>query len=209
MPKGVYVRVPRVTVVVRFWACVQKTSGGCWLWTKGVTRDGYGRFKHEGTTRRAHRVSWELTHGPIPNDLWVLHKCDNGLCVRPDHLFLGTAKDNTQDMIQKGRRYLMRGAEHHATQFTKEAVRQIRMRVASGTAQQAVADEFAVPVQTINGIVMGHVWGHAGGPIGALNVPLWSVRALVALAERRGTTALAELERAVRERADRQGIKCA
>lgn len=89
-------------VSIRFWSKVQKTSG-CWEWMARRDKDGYGQFRLKGKMRGAHKASWELTHGSIPDGLWVLHKCDNPSCVRPDHLFLGTAKDNTQDMVSKDR----------------------------------------------------------------------------------------------------------
>ena len=79
---------------------------GCILWTGGISRGGYGKIGmggHVGRTETAHRVVWRELRGPIPNDLCVLHKCDVRRCVNPDHLFLGTKKDNTQDMMRKGR----------------------------------------------------------------------------------------------------------
>src|SRR5258707_545503 len=85
----------------RFWRHVQK-SDNCWEWTNSLAR-GYGAF-YDGTRQVvASRFSWELHNGPITDGLWVLHRCDNRKCVRPDHLFLGTAEDNTQDSIAKGR----------------------------------------------------------------------------------------------------------
>lgn len=86
----------------RFWARVEKTEG-CWLWRGAVFRYGYGQFKMNQRVLQAHRLSWAFTYGPILDGLWVLHRCDTPLCVRPDHLFLGTARDNTQDSIAKGR----------------------------------------------------------------------------------------------------------
>jgi hypothetical protein len=89
----------------RFWAKVQK-SDGCWLWTAAARKNGYGIFaerRPRSRTYSAHRLSYELTFGPISSGLSVLHRCDNRRCVRPDHLFLGTARENTQDMIAKGR----------------------------------------------------------------------------------------------------------
>lgn len=92
----------------RFWDKVDK-SADCWLWTSAKNMDGYGemlvgrgsngRYKWE----RAHRMSYRLAIGPIPKGLWVLHRCDNPPCVRPDHLFLGTAADNAHDRDAKGR----------------------------------------------------------------------------------------------------------
>src|SRR5580692_10750217 len=96
-----------------FWKHVQKTDG-CWLWTGGKDSSGYGSFNWCGlivpnqyASISAHRASWLIHHGPISDDLRVLHDCDNPPCVRSDHLFLGTQKDNVQDCIQKRRR-----AEH-------------------------------------------------------------------------------------------------
>jgi hypothetical protein len=93
------------TVAERFWELVQK-SEGCWVWQGNIDDDGYGRFGSKGTVKQAHRVSWEIINGPIPEDVCVLHKCDNPPCVRPDHLFLGDRGDNAKDMASKGRQYL-------------------------------------------------------------------------------------------------------
>ena len=86
---------------IYFWPRVKK-SDGCWLWVGGKG-NGYGYVWHDNRTKRAHRVSWEMAYGPIPLGLFVCHKCDTPLCVRPDHLFLGTAKDNIEDCFIKGR----------------------------------------------------------------------------------------------------------
>lgn len=84
----------------RFWTFVER-GDGCWLWTGALGgRGGYGRFDAD----RAHRVAYELVVGPIPPGLFVCHHCDVPRCVRPDHLFVGTAKDNAQDRDRKGRR---------------------------------------------------------------------------------------------------------
>lgn len=102
----------RIPVEERFWSKVDKTES-CWIWkgnTSGPKRNGKLRYargyfsigrtkKHVGATR----FSFELANGPIPKGLFVCHKCDNSLCVRPDHLFLGTPQANTNDMIAKGR----------------------------------------------------------------------------------------------------------
>ena len=85
----------------RFWGFVNKTEG-CWLWV-GANNERYGLFSCFGRVMKAHRASWHLFVGPIPPGLHVLHKCDNPLCVRPDHLFLGTHVDNMADMARKGR----------------------------------------------------------------------------------------------------------
>lgn len=80
-------------------------NSGCWLWMGGLRPPGYGQIMKTGfpTSAFAHRVSWELYRGPIPDGMIVCHKCDTRSCVNPDHLFLGTNLDNTRDCISKGR----------------------------------------------------------------------------------------------------------
>jgi hypothetical protein len=100
-------RMNAVPVAERFWDKVRKQDGdGCWEWTANTNNQGYG-FIGSGPPQRkpllAHRVSFEIAFGPIATGMCVLHRCDNPLCVRPDHLFLGTLRDNTQDSIAKGR----------------------------------------------------------------------------------------------------------
>ena len=88
--------------VSRFWANVQKTNG-CWEWTGGKHAPGYGRLFVATKEMRAHRFSWLIHNGRIPDGLFVCHKCDNPNCVNPEHLFLGTHQDNMDDMVAKGR----------------------------------------------------------------------------------------------------------
>ena len=112
--------------VVRFWSCVDRT-GECWVWTAYLDPRGYGRFMRTWrSVVQAHRYSWELAHGPIGDPaLFVCHRCDNPKCVRPEHLFLGTAKDNTADMIAKGRH--SHGPRHSAATAAGHAKRRSRL----------------------------------------------------------------------------------
>lgn len=94
----------------KFWAKVLVLGlDECWPWVASTTHNGYGSFSvidpdtREHRLVRAHRYSWSIVNGPIPDDIMVLHSCDYRPCVNPNHLFLGTAKDNHDDMVEKGR----------------------------------------------------------------------------------------------------------
>lgn len=105
--KGGTVRV-RPPLNERFWAKVNKATGlgpdgECWEWTGHLMKFGYGVVRADGKVRKAHRVSYALNNGPVPDDMMVCHRCDNPSCVRPDHLFLGTQQDNMDDRMAKGR----------------------------------------------------------------------------------------------------------
>lgn len=95
------------TKEMRFWGQVDKSAGpdACWLWMGTKHFRGYGACTKQYGDTRAHRVSWLLTHGPIPDGLGVLHKCDTPLCVNPAHLYLGDQKQNSADCIARGRRH--------------------------------------------------------------------------------------------------------
>jgi hypothetical protein len=100
--------IAHATTEERFWSKVSKTND-CWLWIgarrkrQGGGWGDYGSFRFNGKTCSASRIAWELTHGPIPDGLCVLHRCDNPPCCNPTHLFLGTVADNALDKANKGR----------------------------------------------------------------------------------------------------------
>lgn len=155
---------------VRFWPLVQKGEG-CWEWQGAKEHHGHGRLRMHGKFIRAHRYSWELHYGPIPAGLAVCHKCDNPPCVRPDHLFLGTAADNAHDRDQKGR--TSRGSEHAASVknrlrgsgmsdvLTEADVVAIRSRVTGRFGEQsALAREYGVHPSVISNIVRRRRWTH-------------------------------------------------
>ena len=141
----------------RFWSKVNKSApGGCWEWTAYTSR-GYGRFWLNGVHNPAHRISWEMANGPIPpgsgyHGTCVLHKCDNRKCVNPDHLFLGTQKDNVQDMVMKGRKAQPFGELNGQCTITDMQVLVIRAYGAWMT-HQSLADTFGVGRSTISNII--------------------------------------------------------
>lgn len=131
----------------RFWAKVSKTDD-CWIWTGCLTVTGYGQIGLGGRldgTDFAHRVAWRLANETeIPDGLLVCHHCDNPSCVRPSHLFLGTARDNSRDMVSKGRNKVYRGINHPSGKLNDDDVREIRRRVISGDSKTSIALEFAI-----------------------------------------------------------------
>ena len=100
-------------------------STGCWLWTAGKFRNGYGQFR-DGRNFHSHRVSYELHVGPIPEGICVLHKCDTPGCVNPKHLFLGTVDDNNKDKASKGRAARLKGSRNPRSKLTEDEVSVIR-----------------------------------------------------------------------------------
>ena len=135
----------------KFWEKVRKTDG-CWIWTGSTSDYGHGEVRIDKKLVRAHRVVWEWLIGPIPDGMCVLHSCDNPPCVNPDHLFVGTKKDNTQDMMQKGRnRYAPhRGEAHGNAVLMQSQVDEIRGLYATGRYTQ-------VQIAAMYGTTQSHV----------------------------------------------------
>ena len=139
---------------------VLKCADGCWLW-RGSKGDRYGTIwiPALGKTVLVHRHSYRLHHGEIPEGLLVMHKCDVPLCVNPDHLMVGTPKDNMQDMIAKGRQSFIgpRGEKSSLSKLTDESVREIR---ASAASNEELAGKYGVHPRTIYDIRRRHTWRH-------------------------------------------------
>lgn len=153
-------RAPKLTKEEIFWRWVRKDESGCWVWTRSLDSMGYGRFWY-GSEYLAHRVSFLLTNGYIDPDLDILHSCDNPSCVNPDHLSLGTAKDNMRDMIKKGRRKPMLGMGHHQAKLTDQQVIHIRQLYAVGNVSyKELANMFDVSDSLIGYIVKRKGWKH-------------------------------------------------
>lgn len=147
------------TPVERFFNKVVFGASDCWTWRGHVSRLGYGAFSL-GMEKKAHRVSYALHNGPIPDGLNVLHKCDNRQCVNPDHLFLGTQKDNVLDMCIKGRHRSvpLHGERNPMSVLTWDKVRQIRDAVASGATQRSMCSFYGVSPMTVSRIIRRETW---------------------------------------------------
>jgi hypothetical protein len=147
----------------RFWANVRKTDT-CWLWTgkldqwfqRGKLRKDKKPNEIRGKSIFAHRFSWELHFGSIPKGLCVYHKCDMPCCVKPDHLFLGTLKDNSEDMVAKRRNNF--GNKHHSAKLSWKNLKRIKRLYASGKSQQEIANEYGVSQVAISYAIIGKTW---------------------------------------------------
>ena len=131
---------------------------GCWVWIAAIETSGYGSIGGgNGKVVRAHRASWELHVGEVPEGLCVLHSCDNRRCVNPDHLFLGTKKDNSDDMISKGRdrKAPQRGANNGMAKLSQEDIDYIRT---SHEGPVALGKKFKVHYRHIWAIRKGLRW---------------------------------------------------
>lgn len=153
----------RKSLAARFWAKVRK-SDGCWEWIGCKQSQGYGQIRIEGRALLAHRVSWEMEFGPIEDGLWILHKCDNPACVRPDHLFLGDVVDNNADMTEKGRRRSPSGEESASAKLTNNQVARMRKLYFAGKySTYALAEMYGVSHFTIWEIVRNRRYRIQGG----------------------------------------------
>lgn len=145
----------------RFWARVRK-SNGCWEWTGHRHYKGYGVFKAPSSKLlKAHRFSWELERGPIPDGLCVLHCCDNPPCVRPDHLWLGTNAENMADMVAKGRSQRRCGSSVAGSKLTVLRVQSIRAAAAAGgLTYKEIGQKFGVGPACVWQVVRRVTWKH-------------------------------------------------
>ena len=143
---------------------VPVTESGCWLWTAS-TSNGYGFIKVDGKMSYAHRVSYELYNGDIPDGdgyhgICVLHRCDVRSCVNPAHLFIGTHQDNMDDRERKGRNKIMYGEKHGSSKLSPKDVMEIRHKQSIGEKQSDLANEYDVKKATISLIVNRKLWKH-------------------------------------------------
>lgn len=130
---------------------------GCWIYTKG---NRYAKLDVNGKTVQAHRYSYELFNGVIPDGLYVCHKCDIKLCVNPDHLFLGTSQENRQDMMKKGRGDFLKGEKSQHAKLTEEKVKDIKELLGKEFSIKELAHIYKVSPSLIQKIKQGVIWKH-------------------------------------------------
>jgi hypothetical protein len=164
MPRGIYKQKGRNgTLEERFWKyALSEPNSGCWIWIGSLARSGYGQIQNSKTRQpeTAHTLSWRINCGPIPDDVHVLHQCDQRWCCNPDHLFLGTNTDNIHDAQCKGRlrgRNVAKGEESGLAKLTSVAVREIR---ASEETLAVLAKRFGVTMALISAVRHRKIWKH-------------------------------------------------
>ncbi len=153
--------MPKMDVKTRFEKFIMPiTETGCWIWMGHVGTTGYGGFSFKGACKKAPRVAYELFKGPIPKGMDVCHKCDERLCVNPDHLFVGTRKENMQDAIKKGRAVFPphNKGEHHPNH--KLTTSQVESILADKRTYHEIAADYGVHFSTIGYIKIKKNWAH-------------------------------------------------
>jgi hypothetical protein len=150
----------------RFWRLVTKTET-CWLWKRcRVGKGQYGVFRSHGKDTKAHRYSYEITFGPIPEGLSVLHRCDNPPCVNPSHLFLGTTLDNMQDCASKGRR--PKGEGTWNSKLTEKDVINMRILYKGGWSAKRLATLYGVVPSVAGDAARGKTWKYISQHMGEM-----------------------------------------
>jgi hypothetical protein len=133
-------------------------EAGCWVWMGSSQVRGYGEIISNNRKHLAHRASYEAFVGPIPKGMYVCHACDNVACVNPNHLFLGTQKQNLQDMVNKGRSTW--GEKNPQAKLTEQQVKEIKQGFAEGKTDMELAKQFNMSRQGINSIRKGKLWSY-------------------------------------------------
>ena len=156
MPTGIY---KRKSVEERFWKYVNKnTENGCWQWIGAINTNGYCQFGINGKLILAHRYSYELNKGPIPEGMCILHSCDNRRCCNPNHLSIGTQAENIKDKVNKNRQAI--GSMNGTSKLTEDQVLLIKNKLILGYKHVDLAKEFCVSDSAISKIKAGIIWTH-------------------------------------------------
>jgi hypothetical protein len=146
------------TIAERFMEHVNKTPS-CWIWTASTDRDGYGHMWVDGKLIPTHRLAYLLFVGDIQNNFYVLHSCDNPICVNPNHLFLGSQTDNMQDMIKKNRIPPRSGENNGRSKITQKQAVEIKEKYSTGKFTQAqLSDEYGISKSAIAYITRCEHW---------------------------------------------------
>lgn len=137
---------------------LETKKNGCWEFTGAKDTYGYGNVSIDGKFHKAHRVSYALEHGDVPDEMVVCHRCDNPPCCNPDHLFLGSKQDNYDDMKNKGRDYKASGSKSGQAKLHEEDVKRIREAYLFGARQIDLAAAHGISQSNVSRIVRREWW---------------------------------------------------
>ena len=155
MPSGIYIRKIK-PILPKFEKKIEMIPEcGCWIWMGTLALNGYGRLWMNKKRQSAHRASWKIYNGSIPNGMGILHRCDTKSCVNPHHLFLGTNKDNTQDAVKKNRQ--LKGESHGCAKLSEQEVKEIRK---DNHTLRTIAIDYSISRRQILRIKQGKSWRH-------------------------------------------------
>lgn len=149
------------TIKEGFEKFVIRNKVGCWGWSGCCPKNpGYGQFRSNMKIIRAHRASWIIHYGEIPKGKFVCHKCDNPICSNPDHLFLGTCKDNNYDCIKKGRHPTLgkKGEDNHCAVITAKIAKKIKQLLKETNDQKKIAKIFNISSYIVSQIKCNKTW---------------------------------------------------
>jgi hypothetical protein len=142
---------------------IQDPVSGCWEWQHSMSKWGYGMVRRNGRNMHSHRASYIAFNGPIPSGMVICHKCDNRKCVNPDHLFVGTQKENLADARMKGRMFdppQRRGEQNNKSKLSEADVAKIRSMVSCGIGKTAIGRMFGIHRETVRRAAEGRTWAH-------------------------------------------------
>ena len=138
-----------------------KIVNGCWEWKDFICpMTGYGKITYERKCMTAHRLSYIYHKGDIPPEMFVCHVCDNPKCINPDHPFIGTAKDNSRDMVKKGRHVSHLGENNQCSRLTENQVIEIRRLCSEGVKQIEIGKMFGIDQCHVSDIKLRKLWKH-------------------------------------------------
>ncbi len=149
-----------------FWTYITKLDEDkCWPWSGGLTASGYGKFWYNKKIWLSHRLVYYFTYGKIDDSMFVCHRCDNPMCCNPKHLFLGSAKDNTNDMINKGRQQdyskVVRGSDNLMSKVTEQQVKEILFLHQEGKCKKKeIANKYGLTLSGLESIIYRRCWKH-------------------------------------------------
>lgn len=162
-----YIRKTSDDITVRFLSNFNQISDSCWEWRGAKNQHGYGRLNFKKKIYPAHRYSYEYFKGNIPNNMYVLHHCDNRKCVNPDHLFLGTLTDNYMDCVNKDRHVIgrkgvtpdhLQGERHPNSRLTESIVLEIKDKLNQGARNRDIVNEYNIGANHVTRIKNEQTW---------------------------------------------------